>query len=40
MSQVGDSIREIHDWYRKKDLDCVLEWNKGNPLQETVLTET
>ena len=30
MSQVGDSIREIHNWYKKKGLECTLEWNKGN----------
>ncbi len=34
MSQVGDSIREIHDWYKEKDLDCTLEWNKGNHFKE------
>ena len=34
MSQVGDSIREIHDWYKKKGLDCTLEWNKGNHFKE------
>ncbi len=34
MSQVGDSIREIHDRYKKKDLDCTLEWNKGNHFKD------
>lgn len=34
MSQVGNSIREIHDWYKEKGLDCTLEWNKGNHFKE------
>ncbi len=34
MSQVGDSIREIHEWYKKKDLECILEWNKGNHFKD------
>ena len=34
MSQVGDSIREIHDWYKKKGLACTLEWNKGNHFKD------
>lgn len=34
MSQVGDSIREIHDWYKKNGLECTLEWNKGNHFKE------
>ncbi len=34
MSKVGDSIREIYDWYTAKGVNCCLEWNKGNHLKE------
>ena len=34
MSKVGDSIREIYDWYTAKGVTCCLEWNKGNHFKE------
>lgn len=34
MSKVGDSIREIYDWYTAKGVNCCLEWNKGNHFKE------
>ena len=34
MSKVGDSIREIYDWYTAKSVNCCLEWNKGNHFKE------
>ena len=34
MSKVGDSIREIYDWYTAKGVHCCLEWNKGNHFKE------
>ena len=34
MSKVGDSIREIYDWYTAKGVNCCLEWNKGNHFKD------
>lgn len=34
MSKVGDSIREIYDWYTAKGVNCCFEWNKGNHFKE------
>ena len=34
MSKVGDSIREIYDWFTAKGVNCCLEWNKGNHFKE------
>ncbi len=37
MSKVGDSIREIYDWYTESSVNCCLEWNKGNHFKESDL---
>ena len=34
MSKVGDSIRQIYDWYTEKGVNCCLEWNKGNHFKD------
>ena len=34
MSTVGDRIREAHDLLIERDINCTLEWNKGNHFKE------
>ena len=35
MSQVGENIREMDEWYRKNEnIKNVLEWNQGNHFQD------
>ncbi len=34
MSKVGDNIRRLQELYKEQNLECVLEWNKGNHFRE------
>ena len=34
MAQVGNAIRDAETILREGDIDCILEWNKGNHFKE------
>lgn len=35
MAQVGNAIRTCYDSLKAADIDCILEWNKGNHFKES-----
>ena len=37
MASVGKRIQEAYGWLKEKDINCTLEWNKGNHFRDAAI---